>query len=214
MPLSELEFGSYLTYTPRGDSDSAKRSQNAMVNLKQERSVGNPSKVMSQFVAEKIKCDINALPFNNFFGPNVSLIPVPKSSLMKANTLWVPKEIAKALSQQELGVYFPYLKRITPVAKAAFSNNTDRPKIMDHYDSIGFETLLSIPTAIVLIDDVITTGSTLLGCARRLKQVFPEIPIKAFAVIRTISNPVDFEKIENPCVGKIINNGYRTYRDP
>ncbi|MFH1637918.1 MAG: hypothetical protein ABIB71_05825 [Candidatus Woesearchaeota archaeon] len=39
MLLSELDFGSYLAYTPRGKSDIAKKAKNIVLNLKNERSI-------------------------------------------------------------------------------------------------------------------------------------------------------------------------------
>ena len=214
MLLSELEFGSYLTYSPRGKSDLAKRSKNIMIYLKSEGNFGNPPKFMSQLVAERIKDSIDQMPFKHFFSPNVSLVPVPKSSLMQPNTLWVSEKIAKALSKQVFGDFYPCLKRIRPLRKAAYSNPPNRPKAIDHYNSIECQPLVHRPKEIVLIDDIITRGSTLLGCASRLKEIFSDVPIRAFAVIRTMSDLNDFTKIEDPCVGTITLSNNDTFRKP
>ena len=215
MLFSELEFGSYLTYTPRGDSDLAKRSRYIRTQLKLEGTLGDPPKFMSQLVAEKIKLGIDKLPFKHFLGPRVSLVPVPKSSLIKENSLWVPKELAKALSNQGLGGFYPCLKRIFPLQKSSYSIPSNRPKPLDHYNSIKCQPLINKPEEILLIDDVITRGSTLLGCASRIKEIFPSVPIRAFAALRTISDPDDFIKIEDPCIGKItLNENGWTHRRP
>jgi predicted amidophosphoribosyltransferase len=185
-----------------------------MINLKSEGSMGNPPQFMSQIVAEKIKKDINQLPFKHFFSSDVFLVPVPKSSLIQTNTLWVPEKIANALSKQGLGDCYPCLKRIKPVQKAAFAAPANRPKAIDHYNSIECKPLVHRPKEIVLIDDVITRGCTLLGCASRLNKVFPDIPIKGFAVLRTMSNPIDLNEITDPCVGKITLSQGETLRKP
>lgn len=215
MLLSELEFGSYLTYSPRGKSDLAKRSKNIMISLKSERSIGNPPKFMSEFVIDRIKESLDQMPFKHFFNENVSLVPVPKSSLMQPNELWVSEKIAKALSKQTFGEFYPCLKRIKPVQKAAYAvPSSKRPKAIEHYNSIGCQQLVHRPKEIVLIDDIITRGSTLLGCASKVKEIFPDVPIRAFAVIRTISDPDDLIKIEYPCVGIITLSGNDTIRKP
>ena len=214
MLLSRLEFGSYFSYTPRGESDIAKRSKNTMILLKSEQTIGNPPRFMSQFVAERMRESINQKPFRNFFNPNVSLVPVPKTSLMKADTLWVPEKIAEALSRQRLGVCYPCLKRIKPIPKAAYSEPSERPKAIDHYNSIICQSLIPIPHEIVLIDDIVTRGSTLLGCASKLREFFPDIPIRAFAVFRTISDSSLFKEIEDSCVGEITLRGNDTFREP
>ena len=101
MLLSELAFGSYLTYTPKGNDKSAQMSRNVMFCLKSEKSVSDPPKFMSQYVVERLKNSIDKLPFQNFFGKNSFLVPVPKSSLMQSNTLWVPDKIAKCNIKQK-----------------------------------------------------------------------------------------------------------------
>ena len=214
MLLSNLEFGSYLSYTPRGKTDIAISSKNITYNLKNEKSIGNPPKFMSQLVAENIKKDIDKLPFKNFFHKRVHLVPVPKSSLIKANSLWVPELIAKALSRQEMGIFYPCLNRKIAIQKAAYSRSSDRPKAIDHFNSLECQKTNEAPEEILLIDDVITSGSALLGSASFLNKCFPNIPIKGFAVIRTISEPDNFIKILDSCVGTITYYGDLTYRIP
>ena len=215
MLLSKLEFGSYLTYSPRGQSETAVRSRYWKDCLKNEKSVESPPKFMSQLVAERMKKNIDQMPFKHFFNENVSLVPVPKSSLMQSNALWVSEKIANALSKQAFGSFYSCLKRIKPVQKAAYAvPSNKRPKPIEHYNSIECQQLVHRPKEIVLIDDIITRGSTLLGCASKLKEVFPDVPIRAFAVIRTISDPDNFKAIESPCVGTITRSGNDTFREP
>lgn len=214
MLLSEIEFGSYLTYCPRGNDDEIRKSKDVMLYIKNESSIGQPPKFMSRYVVEMIKEKINNLPFNNFFGDNVSLVPVPKSSLVQKDTLWVPDKIARSLVNQKLGIYCPCLERIKKIPKAAFSKSIDRPRAIDHYNSIKVKSILPRPQQIILIDDVVTRGATLIGCASKLNEIYPNIPIKGFAILRTISKPEDFVSIKQPCIGKItLDNGF-THREP
>jgi len=41
---------------------------------------------------------------------------------------------------------------------------------------------------LVLVDDVITRGSTLLGCALAIRRAYPEVDIAGFAVSRTLKS--------------------------
>ena len=68
---------------------------------------------------------------------------------------------------------------------------------------MGVRRRLSKPDEIVLIDDIVTRGATLLGPANRLADVFPQTRIRAFAAMRTISNPDEFNELYDPCVGTI-----------
>jgi adenine/guanine phosphoribosyltransferase-like PRPP-binding protein len=63
---------------------------------------------------------------------------------------------------------------------------------------------LSEPSNILLVDDIITRGATLLGAASRLAEAFPKAKICAFAVIRAITDEEDFEEEYCPRVGTII----------
>jgi hypothetical protein len=219
MRVNELEFGSLLTYTPRGNSPSADHAHEFMIALKTERFVedsnGKPVP-MSEWVAETIQRNMTTLPFAPFFQPNTILVPTPKSSLMKPDTLWVPERIASALAKIGLGERVQScLTRVRPVPKAATSLPSNRPTPLDHYNSLRVVGTIFQPQEIVLIDDIITRGATLLGAANRLVDAFPETQIRALVAMRTISNPDKFKELFDPCVGIIeLQNNGETLRRP
>jgi predicted amidophosphoribosyltransferase len=213
--ISQLEFGALLTYTPRGNTQKARHSKDIMIALKRDQFVSTPHVLMSEWIANEVKQQIANLPFAPFFQPNTILVPVPKSSLMQPDTLWVPERIAKAMVAVGIGKQVDAcLKRTKPVAKAASCASSQRPTAKQHYDSITVQGALSKPDEIVLIDDVVTRGATLIGCANRLADAFPECQIRAFVAMRTISNPNDFQSEYSPCIGTIDLREGETYRKP
>lgn len=173
---------------------------------------------MSDYVAQKVRAQLRNMPFASFLGPDVYLVPAPRSSPLKEGMLWVPRNIVEAFSKEGLGRAFICLERREPVPKSASSLQGKRPKASDHYRTLqikpGLERIEK-PRKIVIVDDVITTGATLLGAATRLSEVFGDATIRALAIVRTISNEVSFSKIEDPCIGtvKLLPDG-RTQRDP
>lgn len=189
-----------------------------MFYIKQDSLVSTASMqpiLMSEFIANNLKSDLNGLPFSDFFGEQTFLVPVPKSSLMKPESLWVPLRLVQAFCRHGLGKELNCLNRIRPVTKAASAKSTDRPKAIDHYNSFEVQTSITPPTNIVLVDDVITTGATLIGAANRLIEAFPNVPIRAFSVLRAISNPNDFVKIDAPVKGTItLYPSGKTHREP
>jgi len=204
MNLSQLEFGALLTYAPRGDSQEIKDSRDVMYALKQDRFVGAPPILMSEYLSKIMKQKMDALPFASFFQPNTILVPVPKSSLMQPNTLWVPERIATALVKAGIGnEVASCLIRAKPVPKSALCTPSERPIAAQHYESMSVQKSLSKPNEILLVDDVVTRGATLLGAANRLADAFPQSHIRAFAAMRTISNPNQFKKVYDPCIGTI-----------
>jgi hypothetical protein len=213
--LSTLEFGSYLSYSPRGDSEDEKRSKTTVENLKNDLYVLNPPILMSNHIAALIRRNITRLPFAGLFSNNPILVPIPKSSLMTSETLWVPKRLANALIRNGLGkAAEDCLQRTVPLRKAATSRPSNRPTAAEHYDSIEVQTTLSHPKEFLLIDDVITRGATMIGAANKLQDAFPGVSIKAFAAIRTISPPDVFTKINDPCKGEITLKVQGTFRRP
>jgi predicted amidophosphoribosyltransferase len=214
MLISELEFGSFLAYCPdkNTQSEKIKESKNIMLFLKKDQIIEDHP--MSEIIAERVKNNLSTLPFKEFFGKDVALIPVPKSSLMKTDSLWVSDRLASALANKGLGIHFPCLERIRPVPKSAYSKSENRPKATDHFNSIRCITQLQHPSEMLLIDDVITRGATMLGCASVLKQRFPNTVIRGFAAIRTISNPSGFTSLQTPCIGKITLKAQDTIRRP
>ncbi|MFH0798279.1 MAG: hypothetical protein V1906_02610, partial [Candidatus Woesearchaeota archaeon] len=51
------------------------------------------------------------------------------------------------------------------------------------------------------------------GCAKKLRDIFPDIPIAGFSVMRSIY-PKDFVSYMAPCKGKIIYySSGKTFRD-
>ncbi|MFT4309091.1 MAG: phosphoribosyltransferase [Candidatus Woesearchaeota archaeon] len=218
MLLSNLEYGSLFAYCPRfiegQKNEEIKKSKNVMNNVKSDSIRGNPPRVTSELISEMIKTKIESFPFKDFFGEDIDLVPVPKSHLMQKDTLWVPDRIARALSKQGLGNYYPCLQRFIPVQKSSYSVSSERPKPTEHYNSIKVIPQVHQPRSILLIDDVITRGSTMQGCASLLKKHFPNIPIKGFALIRTISNPHEFAKYNDSCIGVISLVNEESFRTP
>ena len=220
MRLTKLDYGALLTYTPRGHSVKIQDAKEFMIALKNERFVEDPQNgklvLMSEWIAKTIQRNITTLPLASFFQPKTILVPTPKSSLMRPDTLWVPERIASALTKMGFGnKVISCLTRTKSVPKAASSLAKDRPKAIDHYKSMNVTRILSNPDEIILVDDVITRGATLLGAANLLANAFPETPIRAFAAMRTISNTNEFNELYDPRVGIIeLQNNGETLRKP
>ena len=210
MRLTSLDYGSLLSYTPRGASTEMQHSKDVMLALKTDGFITDPSPIpMSQWMARTVQQQRLKLPFASFFQPNTILVPVPSSSLMQPDTLWVPDRIATALAKMGIGrEVVACLVRTTALRKAAWTDSSERPKPREHVDTIGVQGRISSPDEILLVDDIVTRGATLLGAANRLAEAFPAARIRAFAAMRTISDPSDFVATYEPSSGTI------QYRDP
>lgn len=215
MLLSEVGLGAFLAYSPRGDSELHRRSQRVMRLLKNEGMVPTPPRPMSQFVAERLREEITGTVLEGFLDPNATLVPAPRSAKLVEHGLWVPNRICLAMVQVGLGASVePCLERVRAVPKAAVAAPEERPKARDHFDTMRVTRPLATPTRIVAVDDVVTRGATLLGVASRLAEAFPNAEVRAFAVLRAISNPDELSTIVSPVVGRITLRDEETHREP
>jgi len=138
-----------------------------------------------------------------FFLPGDVLVPVPRCAPKLGGT-WAAAELANALVQEGVGsATWPGLRRISAVRKSATSAKGWRPSVERHYDSFRLEPRNLRPESIVLIDDVITVGRTLLAAAARVREALPDAQIRAFALLRTRSMIADIQSVLDPCRGEI-----------
>lgn len=176
-----------------------------MLQVKENRVVASPGRLetAAAFAARRLR-EMNPPFVDELLGPNVALVPVPRSGLQKKGALWPAQEIATALRNEGFGnTVRPCLRRLKAIPKAATSSPKDRPKARAHFDSLDVEDPLDLPSQLTLIDDVITRGAQMFGAAWRIWAARPDVVVRGFAVVRTISDPDDFTAIGDPCMGTI-----------
>ena len=142
--------------------------------------------------------------FADFLSNDAVLVPVPGSALTKPGTLWTSRLLADALIRQGLGSSVATcLSRVASVPKPAFGKPEDGATPIRHCESMRVERMLVAPKNILLVDDLVANGSTFLGAACRIAELYPSTRVKAFAAMRTISQERDFARIMEPCEGTI-----------
>jgi hypothetical protein len=199
---SELRFASFVTYCPRGDGEEIRNSRTLMRQVKENRVLRSTRESASAFMARRVR-EIGPAFIPEFLGPEVVLVPVPRSTLQKPGALWPADELAGTLSAEGLGRgVLRCLTRTEAVLKAATAAPNERPRAETHFDSLALADPLALPPVITLVDDVITRGAQMLGAAWRVWAARPDITVRGFAFIRTISEADNFETIRTPCTGR------------
>jgi phosphoribosylpyrophosphate synthetase len=216
MLRSEIEFASFMAYSVRGSEPDADNSRLWMSCLKSDRQLKDPPQLTSQRIADGVKKRLGALPFTHYFGPHVVFVPVPSSSKLQPNSLWVPHRLSKALVVAGLGSSVEVLvEREHALSKSATSAPSDRPTAQRHFDSMKATDTGFVDAQFVLVDDVITRGATMLAAASRLADAFPNATIGCLAVMRAISGAAEFKGVVEPVIGKItLNTNGGTFRRP
>lgn len=145
------------------------------------------------------------------------LVPVPRSRPLKdPGALWPAMRIAEELVRRGLGLEVrPLLVRKAPLEKSALRRDgARRPTPEDHMRTIAVGDVLAVGSRrIVLVDDVVTRGATLLGCASLLMSALPQIEVGAFAAVRTMSS-AEIGAMLAPVTGLITYRAGRLHREP
>ncbi len=202
--LTEIPYVSLLSYSTKGSNAEIDHARGISVILKQGLSLQSPPMLIVDYVAQQVSERRNAALFRDFFETNPALVPTPGSSLMKKDTLWVPEQLCNSLLKSGLGSQvMPCLVRTIPVPKSHLLPAHLRLKAQRHYDTMGVQGNFGDVRSILLVDDFVTSGATLIGAANRLLDAFPNARIAAFAAMRAIGNPVEFTQEFDPTVGKV-----------
>lgn len=223
MLSKQLEFASLLAYSPRPEEvpeefrAEASNSKNLVLSLKDGRAFGDPPvTVAARLVAHLKSVPTSSAALSDFLGTSATLVPVPKSTLLTKGARWAPEQLSQELVRGGFGKEVAILlERTEPIPKAAASLSTERPTALQNYETLRVLKGLASPTEILLVDDVVTAGATLLGSASRLREAYPDVAVKGFAAARTVSLATRFRRTVEPVVGTIVlrSNG-RTHRDP
>ena len=210
-----MGYASYLSYTPRPQSKEQQFSKDVTLMLKNDEMWRGALISTAEHIIWQMAKKMERLPLHDFFRNKPVMVPMPPSSLQKPGSLWVSRCIFSALVRNNLGIRaVECLKRIRAVPKSSYSLPAERPRAINHYDSLGVETVHEADE-ILIIDDVITRGASMMGAANRLAAIFPDAKIRGFAIIRTVSRSEEFRAMEDPQIGSIIldANG-ETFRRP
>ena len=69
---SELRFGSFLVYAPRGTSEVSRKAQQFVRALKEERPIGVPRQSPSDYAARRLADELPASPLQELFRVDIA----------------------------------------------------------------------------------------------------------------------------------------------
>jgi hypothetical protein len=207
--IEDIAFASCYVYSPAGDSAICARSRLLRALLKD----GDARFMFRYAVRVRQQMEPPSQLAGFILGGDV-LVPVPRSA-PKVGGTWAALELARALVQAGVGgTTWPGLRRISAVRKSATAAKGLRPSVARHYESLRLLPLTLCPERVILIDDVVTRGRTLLAAAARLREALPDAQIGAFALLRTRGLIPDLPNLLEPCKGQILWKGGDARRIP
>jgi hypothetical protein len=209
-------FASCYVYSPAGSGAASERSRLLRALLK----TGDTHFIFKYAVRVRQQVT-DTSPLTGFLCPSSVLVPIPGSARTGAGTVSVAEHLAMALIEEGLGQgMWRGLHRIRAVRKSATAAPGARPTVANHYDSFAveeaadLEEVTTVPQRVVLIDDVVTKGRTLLAAATRVQEALPSAEIRAFALLRTMGFIQGIDRLLDPCVGEIRWRAGDAHRNP
>jgi len=216
--LSRISYASFLLWDPRPvDADGRRLRDFVRVDLKQDRVISYGGERASELVARRMQENLGRdSPIRRFLNEAV-LVPAPRSAPLVRGAVWPAARIAEAMIARGFGhTVVRLLERIAAVTTSHTVVGRERPWPDTHRNSLAVERELPVDFAgrLIVVDDVLTRGSTLLGCAQALKAAYPDAEVGGFAAFRTLKEghamPPD-PKV--PAVGEIWQDG-PMHREP
>jgi hypothetical protein len=208
--IRAIAYASCYVYSPTGMGAVCERSRLLRALLK----AGDASFMLKYALRVRQQAN-DSLPLTGFFGATDVLVPVPGSAPHMAGDLWAAEQLAVALVNEGLGgAAWTGLRRICAVRKSATAAPGARPTVSIHYESFCIERPPTPPESIVLIDDVVTKGRTLLAAASRVQEALPGVRIRAFALVRTLGLISGVQQLLDPCRGEIRWKAGDAHRSP
>lgn len=197
--IRRIAYASCYVYSPAGMDAVSERSRLLCALLKE-----GDAHFMIKYAVRVHQQAKESPRLAGFFCNTDILVPVPGCVPGSHNGTWAAAHLAQALVHEGLGAMTWHgLRRISAVRKSATAAPGARPSVALHYASFSMDRPLVIPTSVVLIDDVITRGRTLLAAATRVHEACPRAQIRAFALLRTMGLISGVQRLLDPCTGEI-----------
>jgi|GEM_PF-1714121 len=214
--LSELTFGALLTYTAHGSYELAQQSLKLRDSIK--HCTPYATKRFSELLCEHLQR--RGILTCLFQSSELVLVPVPKRAPLPpkdrtTGVLWPSFQYCIAIQQAGIKCKIkPCLERAQTIRKSAFAGPGQRPDPDEHMASLLFSgPPCQMDKNILLVDDFITRGSTMIGAASILHAALPTATIQGFAVVRTVY-PGELKALVDPCVGQVIFKDGVLRREP
>jgi hypothetical protein len=208
--MRTVAYASCYVYSPTGAGEVCERSRLLRTLLK----TGDAGFMLKYACRVRQQAE-DSPQLAGFFGTTDVLVPVPGCTPYAEGGSCTAEHLAVALLNVGLGgAAWCGLRRVRPVRKSATAPSGARPTVSVHYDSFDIERPPAVLQSIVLIDDVVTKGRTLLAAASRVHDAFPGAQIRAFALLRTMGMIPGVKQLLDPCKGEIRWKAGDAHRNP
>jgi predicted amidophosphoribosyltransferase len=208
-PCTSVAFVSCYVYSPRAVGAMGEAARLLCARVKASDPVW-----LARYAGSVSRATCRDRELEALFSRSAVLVPVPGSAISR-DGVWAAERLAYALRAVGLGQgVWTALRRQVAVRKSATAPAGVRPSVREHFESLAVDRSSGTAARIVLVDDVITKGRTLLAAAARLQVECPNADIRAFALIRTVGFVLRLTQLEELCHGVVRWAGGDARRSP
>jgi predicted amidophosphoribosyltransferase len=152
--------------------------------------------------------------FDGIFTEQSVLVPVPRSAPQLENSLWPGLAIAQALHSRGIGgAVLPMVARTRRITKSATASAGARPSPSEHAETMAVTIDMFFDRPIVLVDDIITKGATMLGASQAIHAVRADLAVCGFSLLRTLPySETDAKDFASPAISVVRTGPYGAYR--
>ncbi len=131
--------------------------------------------------------------FADFVGSKCQLVPIPSSGVSPSppsRALWPMYDLAERLREAgHVRIAPAALLRTTAVAKAHRAAPDDKPSVLEHRDSLTVDLSgMQIQHPVTLLDDVLSSGTSAMGCLLALRRAGFTGPIRLLTATHTVNS--------------------------
>lgn len=150
--LSDLRFGAFLAYSPRGNSAASKESRALCYAVKQDGVLGSPPEPAVEALVGRLAAALPAREdLRNLLAQDAVLVPCPTSRPQTPDQRIgsAPMRICKALVRAGVGAgVLDCLERVEAVAKSGLAAIGERVAVQSHLDSMSLPAVDAMPERI------------------------------------------------------------------
>ncbi len=188
--MIKLPCAAVFPYVPQAqaDTDAQKTINNIFYKLKNGGSIllkDNAYILASKFFAQAVVERLGHLP-TTAIPTNAVLVPVPRSTT--STNPWPQRALAEELVALGHGTRVePAVIRALELPKAAWARKENRARstVVEHINSLALTQGLQPAEHVVLVDDLMTQGTQLIGCCKKLREGGHTGPIWGFTPMYT-----------------------------
>lgn len=192
-----LEYATIFNYHSRCQTQAGKDSVKAKNWFKggKEFYIGRAIDIISKPDLTDIRNYLSDLQY--------TLVPVPRSHQIKPGSIWPSLTICNEMLNRGYGYQVSQIISRTKTIRSNSTSIGNRSTVAEQRDSIKIDLLFSPSNNFILVDDILSTGTTMYACALEILVSYPGAHIKTFSLMRTRHFETEITDLVEPFINWI-----------